>query len=141
VPGGASSFIDLWGANLEGICLWRIFRLISFFKLLAGKPRLGVDAPRLGASAHPAGSRLTAGTSRGLRSHALGRDLRVIAATHKDLEKEIGEGRFRGDLYYRLNVIPFHLSSLREQREDIPVLARNLLEESCAPSGIEVERG
>jgi two-component system response regulator PilR (NtrC family) len=54
-------------------------------------------------------------------------DIRVISATNQDLQKLVANGRFREDLFYRINVIQMHLPSLRERREDIPLLAEHFL--------------
>ncbi|MGA3293318.1 MAG: sigma-54 dependent transcriptional regulator [Candidatus Acidiferrales bacterium] len=62
-------------------------------------------------------------------------NVRVIAATNKRLEEEIGRNAFREDLFYRLNVIPFYVPALRERTEDIPVLAAHFLGEFCEAYG------
>ena len=62
-------------------------------------------------------------------------DVRVITATNKNLQNEIASGRFREDLFYRLNVIPFLVPPLRERREDIPVLARYFMRVFSAEHG------
>ncbi|MDD9802949.1 MAG: sigma-54 dependent transcriptional regulator [Deltaproteobacteria bacterium] len=67
-------------------------------------------------------------------------DVRVIAATNKDLEQEMRAGNFREDLYYRLNVIPFRIAPLRERRGDIPALVAAFVGEFCAESGARPKR-
>ncbi|MBY6186105.1 sigma-54 dependent transcriptional regulator [Marinobacter hydrocarbonoclasticus] len=64
-------------------------------------------------------------------------DLRVIAATHQDLPLAVSEGRFREDLFYRLNVIPLKMPPLRERPEDIPALIQCLLERSAQRHGLD----
>jgi two-component system, NtrC family, nitrogen regulation response regulator NtrX len=62
-------------------------------------------------------------------------DVRVLAATNKNLEKEIAAGHFREDLYYRINVVQIHSPPLRERREDLPDLIDTFLQEACARNG------
>ena len=63
-------------------------------------------------------------------------DVRVIAATNKDLQKEIAEGNFREDLYYRLSAIVIPVPSLDERKEDIPLLVNHFVEKNCSESGM-----
>ena len=67
-------------------------------------------------------------------------DVRVIAATNRDLEKQVSDGDFREDLYYRLNVIPIHVPALRERREDIPLLANHFLKKYAPAAGKSIHR-
>ncbi len=64
-------------------------------------------------------------------------DVRIIAATHQDLEKRVREGLFREDLFHRLNVIRIHTPAMRERREDIPLLARHFLSRAADELGVE----
>jgi DNA-binding NtrC family response regulator len=65
-------------------------------------------------------------------------DARIIASTNKNLEDEVKAGKFREDLYYRLNVVPFHVPALRERREDIPFLARHFVDKHKHESKREI---
>jgi two-component system response regulator PilR (NtrC family) len=67
-------------------------------------------------------------------------DVRVIAATNRDLDKLVSENLFREDLYYRLNVIPVHVPPLRERREDIPLLANHFLKKYAPAAGRNISR-
>ena len=62
-------------------------------------------------------------------------NVRVIAATNKDLKKEIEKGNFREDLYHRLNVIPIHVPDLKDRKEDIPLLVNHFIHQICAEQG------
>jgi two-component system nitrogen regulation response regulator GlnG len=66
--------------------------------------------------------------------------VRVIAATHQDLEQRVREGVFREDLFHRLNVIRLRLPALRERKEDVPMLTRHFLQQSAAQLGVEPKR-
>ena len=69
--------------------------------------------------------------------HTIKTSVRIIAATNKNLHKLIAEGKFREDLYYRLSVIPITIPSLRERRDDIPMLVDHFLQKSAVKNGIE----
>lgn len=69
----------------------------------------------------------TVGGARTIRT-----DVRIVAATNRDLSQQVASGQFREDLFYRLNVVPIQLPSLRERRQDIPLLARHFLENAAA---------
>ena len=66
-------------------------------------------------------------------------NVRVIAATNKDLKKEIEKGNFREDLYHRLNVIPIHVPDLKDRKEDIPLLVNHFIHQICAEQGWKVK--
>src|SRR3546814_11986402 len=65
-------------------------------------------------------------------------DVRVIASSNRDLVQEMGQGRFREDLYYRLNVVPIVVPPLRHRREDIPLLSKHFLKVSAEVASLPV---
>jgi two-component system nitrogen regulation response regulator GlnG len=66
-------------------------------------------------------------------------DVRIIAATHQDLETLVDQGRFREDLFHRLNVIRIHIPALRERKQDIPLLLRHFLHQAASELGVEMK--
>jgi two-component system nitrogen regulation response regulator GlnG len=72
--------------------------------------------------------------------HPMRSNVRVIAATHQDLEERVRQGAFREDLFHRLNVIRLRLPALRERREDVPALTRFFLQKSARELGVEAKR-
>src|SRR5436305_843621 len=72
--------------------------------------------------------------------NAVKANVRVIAATHQDLEQRVKEGVFREDLFHRLNVIRLRLPALRERKEDVPMLVRHFLQQSAKQLGVEPKR-
>src|SRR5437773_10189009 len=67
-------------------------------------------------------------------------DLRVIAATNRDLRQMVADGKFQEDLFYRLNVIPIEIPPLRERRDDIPALVEHFVQKHAQSTGRRVER-
>jgi len=74
------------------------------------------------------------------RTKPISVSVRLIFATNKDLGREAAEGRFRRDLYYRINIIKINLPSLKERREDIPILVKHFLEKYSRQAGLEPKR-
>ena len=67
-------------------------------------------------------------------------DVRVFAATNKNLQEEIAKGNFREDLFHRLNVIPIHVPDLEDRKDDIPLLVNYFIEQICSEQGTQIKQ-
>ena len=129
---------ELFGHE-KGAFTGAIARKIGRFELAHG----GLSSSTRSATCRSSSSQSSSGFSRKAsssgseRPHTITVDVRVIAATNRDLETAIRENRFRSDLYYRLNVFPIRLPPLRERTEDIPLLSAVLDAEVWSPLGKE----
>ena len=81
-----------------------------------------------------------AGIERVGNNHPIHVDVRVLAATNRNLEQAVAAGTFRQDLFYRLNVFPIHVPSLRERAEDIPLLVEYLIERYATKAGKRIRK-
>ena len=117
------------GADRSAVSSWPIIRRSFSTKSATSARRAGQAAARAGGTADRA--------ARQPEVHAV--NVRIIAATHRDLEQRIADDAFRQDLYYSLNVFPIQLPPLRERAEDIPLLVWRFVDEFSRAFGKRID--